>query len=762
MKTLLLTALLCAAPLRAAEDPRLAAELCRLSAETCLDAISYEFRKDPDLGPALAALKPEAAAGLCAARPATQAELFDRAAALADTAALPAGSRTAAERALKAARDYIAPEALPALAPAAARPGSAEAPADLRVLPAGPPEVSAADVCSLDWKDPSGYAASRLGPLRAVLDALGPADGIVLTDLPLASLPAQLAGDGRLTELHLPVSGYAKRLWLREGRRTTLLVTDLQGAAFLRHFGLLIKRYYCGRPAPALAAAESPSAYGRYYRALARVAQENPGALAGLSGLISGYAETFRVQWSSYSAASVSDGAGDWRVDVYRLPGAGLWGVVSAHSPYYGEILGENLRYLVETSTGIRAVVLAGSGGSLDPRPLYGVVYPSDVRTSGGGLVPNALGSAADFRPHASVLSPLEETPAWLAGALKDGLSTVDVEMAPAARILAGRGLKLGFAVLVTDYPSRRPVVARLLERASLASQDPSLKYRALRAFADGLREWAAGGPPPGWQPEEKKLGRSLEAQSALNLAAAERALRPLRPGEEELLEKLRKFFASDPPSFSVRMSTSRAAAVLADGDLLSTALVSALKGAPVKPFTPSYEENDYGAYDYIFGTLSYWDGPEKYGPAVLRLSPETWRGRAWATRRSAMRALAVEAEKAGKTPEEAQRDPALVKAADALFASWIVVPRDLPRALAAQVVSELRELPPGAFAAFSEAAAAEIPGLIKKFDVGWLEGKIRGSVRAGEIVLVKVPAPVPAAIAAPAKTLTIPIKPEK
>ncbi len=756
MRTILLAALFGAAPLSAA-GAGTAAELCRLSAETYIDSISYELRKDPSLAPALAALKPQAAAGLCSPAPATQAELFDRAAALADAADLPPEARPAAERALRAAREYIAPEALPAVLEVPAPPAPSAPPADLKLFPAGPPEVSGADVCSLDWKDPSAYAASRLGPLRAVLDALGPRDRIVLTDLPFRELPAGFAGDGRLSELHLPVSGYAKKLRLREGRRTTLLVTDLQGAAFLRHFGLLLKRYYCGRPSPVLAAAEAPSAYERYYRALARVAEENPAALAGLSGLISGYAETFRVRWSSYSVASATDRAGDWRVDVYRLPGAGLWGVVSAHSPYYGEILGNNLRYLVEKSTGIGTVVMAGSGGSLDPRPLYGVVYPSDVRTPDGALVPNALGSAADLRPHTSVLSPLEETPAWLAAAQKDGVSTVDVEMGPAARILSGRGLKLGFAVLVTDFPSRRPVIARLLERASLASQDSGTKYLGLRDLADGLRAWAAGGPPPGWQPEEKKLGRTLGEQSALDLAAAEKALEPLRPGEKELLEKLRKFFAARPPSFSVRMSTARAAAVLGDGDFLSTALVSALKGSAVAPFTPSFEERDYGAYGYIFGTLSYWDGPEKYGPAVLRLKPEAWRGRAWATRRSAMRALAIEAEKAGTSVEEAQRDPALVKAADALFASWIVVPRDLPRALAAQVVSELRELPPAAFEAFAAARDAELPGLIKKFDVGWLEGKVRGSVRAEEIGLVKAPAPLPPGIAGPAAALGIP-----
>ncbi len=751
---------LIAAARPAAGGSALEAGLCRLSAEACLDAVSYELKKEPSLLGRLAPPSSGTAAALCSPLPATQADLFEKAAAAAAPAGLSREERTAAESAVAAARAYIAPEALPLMRPAAA-PAPAAPPPDLASGAGGAAGVSGIDTCSLDWKDASGYAASRLGPLRAVLDALGPGDRIVLSNLRLAQLPPGTAGKGPLAELHLPVSGYAKKLWLGgdDGGRV-LIATDMQGASFLRHYELLLRRYYCGRAAPEITAAEAPSAYAPYYKALSKVNGENGGALSGLSGLISGYAEAFRVYWKDLAAGSFRDAAGDWQVDVYRLPGAGLWGVVSAHSPYYGEILGENIRYLVAESTGIRTVVLAGSGGSLDPRPLYSVAYPSDVLAPGGAGVPNALASLADYRAHESVLSPLQETPGWLARARAAGVSTVDAEMGPAAGALAPLGLRLGFAVLVTDYPVRGPVTERLLERASLAAQDPGAKYRGLAAYSGALEAWIRGGPPPGWQPEELALGRPLAEQSALNLAAGEKALRPLRPGEEALLARLERFFRDHPPSFSVRVSSARAAHVLEDGELLSTLLVSSLKGSAVAPFTPSYEDLAYGAYGYVFGTLSYWDGPEKYGGTVLRLKPEVWRRRAWATRRSAMRALALEAEKAGTSLEKAQLDPALKKAAGELFGSWVVVPSDLPRALALQTVGELRALPPRAFRDFSEAADGDIPGLISRYDVAWLEGKIRGSVRAEDIDLVKTPLPAPAAIAGPADRLGIRVVP--
>ncbi|HBE88016.1 MAG TPA: hypothetical protein DDW67_02620, partial [Elusimicrobia bacterium] len=604
----------------------------------------------------------------------------------------------------------------------------------------------------LRWKDADGYAASRLGPLRALLDDLGPGDRIILSNLPPERLPRSLFGGGELLALHLPISGYAKSLWLLTGGNgaRTLLLGDFQGAAFLRHFELLLRRHYSGKKAPRLSAAESPSAYEPYYQALSRLRAAYPGKLENLEGLIAGYAESFRLYWSSWSVTSASDPEGDWKVDIYKPAGGGQWGVISARSSYYGETLGKNIRYLVEASTGIKSVVIAGSGGSLAPAPLYSLTYPSHILTAGGKAEPNALASLADYTAHVSVVSPMEETPVWLAGAIAKGVATVDVEMAPAAAALGGLGLRLGFAVLVTDFPLDRPVFSKALRQASLARQDAAAKYKGLAEYARGLEEWIKNGVPPGWQPIEKKLGRPLAEQSALNLAAEERKLAPLSADEEKAVKKLEAYFSAEPPSFSVRMSTARAANVLQDEALLSTGLVTALKGEDTNPFTPGYEQRGYGAYDYIFGTLSYWDGPPKYGPAVIKLKSKTWGRRAWATRRSAMRALAIEAEKAGLPIERAEADTATVEKAEKLFASWIVVPRDLPRALALQVTGELRALPGEALEDFLKAPAKGIPALIERYDVGWLEGKIRNAAQPEDIELIKAPPPLPDTIAGP------------
>ncbi|KAF0126107.1 MAG: hypothetical protein FD189_1487 [Elusimicrobia bacterium] len=738
-----------AAPLRAAADPALCRDLRLKSAGAFWDSIVYELKKSPAVGKLAGGIAPAALdAALAAAAAETglaQGDLFARTAAALPLDSLGPDARGEAEAAIAEARAYIAPADRPACEETLP-PLPAEPPPDSKFYDGGTPETAGTDPGLVDWKDASGYAASRLGPLTVLLDALGPGDEIWLSNLGLPALLPRLDAAAGITALNLPISSYAKKLWLIEGKggRKTLLLSDFQGRVYLRHFELLLKRYFSGRKGPSIKAAEARSAYERYYKALERLHQQAPAALNSLEGVIAGYGEAFRTYWAPYSLTSVSDSEGDWRMDVYKPAGAGRWGVITAHSSFYGETLGENIRYLVKKSTGIHTVIIAGSGGSLDPRGLYDMAYPSHVITPSGDAVPNELGSAADFRAHSSALSPLEETPDWIRRALDAGVSTVDVEMGPAAEILSGLGLKLGFAVLVTDFPLHRPVIDKVLARASLARQDSGAKYANIENYIGGLGDWLLRGIPPGWQPIEKRLGRTLAEQSALNLAAEERLIAPLSADEAGLLAKLEAYFSSHPPAFSVRMSRARAARLLEDEAFLSTELVSLLKGDEVKPFTPDYEQLSYGARRYIFGTLSYWDGPEKYGDTVVRVKERTWKRRTWATRRSAMRALAIVAEGAGVTTDQAAEDPDMAADAEELFNSWIIAPAQLPRALALQVVGELRALPPRASADFLGAAEKDLPGLIARHDVGWLEGRLWESVPVEEIALIKTPGAAP------------------
>ncbi|MDD2805058.1 MAG: hypothetical protein PHV33_05850 [Elusimicrobiales bacterium] len=720
------------------------------SAEAYREALEYELRKEPAgravltvAGPFLAAAAREGAA----AGDPTQAELFE---AMAGALTKAASGAQPAARAAAAAREYLSPAALRAVE-AAEVPPPLPAPPDLVVLPGGSAEAAARPEAAA-WAGADAYAASRIGPLTALLDRLDGGDSIVLSNLPIAA--QSVPSGAKLKALHLPISGYAKKVWLAEGAggADTLYLTDFEGRVYLRHFELLLRRYCSGRSCPAPRLAESAGAYAPRYRSLAALCEKDRPACSGLETVIAGYGEAFRIHWSSWSVLSLTDG--DWRLDLYGPDGRGRWGVVTARSSFYGETLGESLAALVAVSSGVKTAVLAGSGGSLEARPFYSVVYPSHVLPPGAAPVVNALGSEADFRAHVSVVSPLEETPGWLGAALAKGVSTVDVEMGPAAARLSALGLRLGFAVLVTDFPKSRPVMERAASGANLASQDPGAKYRNIGEYALSLGAWLAGGVPPGWQPVEKKMGMPLARRSAANLAAEERRLSPFSGAEKRLIRKLSGFFRASPPAFSVRMSRARAERVLEDGAFLSTALVEGLKGSAVKPFTPDYEQRSYGALSYIFGTLSYWDGPEKYGDTVLRIREKTWRRRAWATRRSGMRALALTAEKRGLTLEAAEKDPSAVAEAEELFFSWIVTPEDLPGALALQVVGELRALPRAALAEFLRCSPAEIPGLIKKHDVGWLEGRLWEAAFPEDIDLLKATAPVPEALERAAKAL--------
>lgn len=748
----------CSGNLYADINATLSVRLSKLSAETYVDAIRYEAGKSPLSRMAILNLDHAAAtiAESSGSNP-IQSDLFEKAKDLIPLSTLPPENRTATLNAIDAARAYLAPDNSTVCA-ASSLPEHRVPPSDLMIFEGGSLKAGTSGASDLIWKGADEYISSRLGPLRAVLDILGNKDRIILSNLPPQKLPTSILSNGEFISINLPISGYAKTIWLLtspDGTKT-LLLADFQGATFLRHYELLIRHYFHSDRLPVLFAAESPSAYEEHYRGLLRVAEANPNiSFSGMEGLIVGYAESFRAYWSSYSVTSATDPQNDWKIEVYKPAQNGTWGVVSAHSSYYGEILGKNLRYLVEASTGIKTVLIAGSGGSLAPNALYSITYPSHILTASGQVEPNILASAINYTAHASVASPLEETRAWAKSALSSGVATVDVEMSPAAAALSGLGLQLGFAVLVTDFPIDRPVFD-VLRRASFADQDSTAKYRGLESHVHALEKWIQGEPPPGWQPLEKKLKRTLEDQSAQNLREEEKGLGPLSADEKRLLAKLTGYFSSEPPTFSVRMSSSRAQRVLEDQALLSSALVSSLKGAQISPFTPDYEQETYSAYGYIFGTLSYWDGPEKYGQIVLRIKHDSWNKRAWATRRSAMRALAIGAEKAGIDIAEAATSPMLIKKAGELFASWIVTPRDLPRALALQIIGELRQLPAKTADDFLRSPPSKIPDLIKRYDIGWLEGKICGYLQPEEIEALAVPHGFPEVISSSAGKLGI------
>ncbi len=598
--------------------------------------------------------------------------------------------------------------------------------ADATTVQGFPSEVAAIETRSLTWPDVDAYVASRLGPLAACIDELSARDRLVFSNAGIGDALPALPPVTEAVRLHLPVSSWNKHLHLlaHEDGTRTLVVSDFPGSVLLRHFALLAKHRLDARAqAPAVLTIESASRYRASYQGLQRFFAEHAQALGRVDAVAIGYASGFAEHWGE-PAASVSDASG-WSARVYALNGGKRSAVLETSESLHGELLGENLAALLDDHPEIAHVLVAGSAGSLHARAPYSFVFPSQVVAPDGGAHRNALSSGSDGLRHQSVISPLEETPDFLSCAQRAQTTTLDMEMGYVAAALRGRPVTVGYGLLVTDFPTG----FSLAKNASLTFQDAGQKRAAISDFVASVEALLSSGTPRACHPIEATTGKRIAELSAENMTRRMAELGALSPDEQALYDRVQALA----PSYSFRMTPARLARLAEDGAILSTHQVATLKGSPVSPYTPKLEDDLYGAFDYTFGAIGFSDGDPRYGEVLLRLRPEVWQARSWASKRSGW---------------EAERRLTLWKQAtpseDELrehFSTWIVAPEHYRPWIATQAVWAFREGDDALKDAFRAAPDdASLAALMNAQNLGYLEGKIRGSLNLCDIESVSVP----------------------
>ena len=599
-----------------------------------------------------------------------------------------------------------------------------------------PADVASVPVGRVNFPGAATYVTSRLGPVVPLLDGLGCRDRVRFSNQPVARSLDGLPRVVHAERLNLPISAWNKTVEMltHEDGTRTLLFADFPGRALMRHFQLLTRHRLENRPdGPSVSTVEDARGYEATYQSLAQLFRARASELKGVRALVVGYEGAFQRDWSAEREGVVSDVSSPWTAETYRLPDGGRVAVLSTPDSFHGEILGQSLRRVVEENPGIQAVYAAGSAGSLHARAPYAMVFPDRIEGRDGSAVPNALSSGTGGGVHRSVTSVMEETPDLLHAWRADQVTTVDMEMGPLAEALAGLQVNVGVCLLATDFPAG----AAGSVPVELATQDSSQKYRHISDYPAAVRAHLEQGRPIWTHPLEASAGRSLNALSATNLARQEGWVGAMTASETQLYQRL----LAMQPSYSFRMSSARLGRVLDDGVVLSTAQVSALKGAPVKPYTPQVEDDLYGAYDYTFGAVGFGRGGEQYGEIRVVLRPETVSARSFATYRSGWQALeSTKRDMAGGALSYAAADPALLQAARERFARWVVAPSQYSKSMALFAVEQVRRKGPEVLSELLAASDDALPALLDKHGIGFLEGKIRGSLNLEDVAWVEIP----------------------
>ncbi|MFH2203277.1 MAG: hypothetical protein ABIJ96_09205 [Elusimicrobiota bacterium] len=539
-----------------------------------------------------------------------------------------------------------------------------------------PEEIAAADPADLPMEDARGYADSRLGALGALASSASE-EGLRIAASPAADVPWPphcAAAAPRLLNFPGTTNGFRARFSAcREGGYALVLDGFANRSLYLHELALL--KVLLAGAAPRVFRLDDHAPRSRDDLLLAPF-MENSGLPRRFDVLALGYYDELKEELAP--AAQLS-GEG-WRAFTVRVATTTLV-AVAVEDSWYGESLGASIARLVESGVEFETLYFAGSAGALTYLPPYSLAYPACYLSRAGERldIPNEL--SGDARPpcHIAVESPLLETRRFLrrAAALAD---TVDVEGFALAKAAADKGLRLGTAYLITDYPEPQPV----LKHHRLAETRAVLRHAGARAYAKRLKLRLEAGERAYRHPLEEALQRPLADFSSPAVAEMLDALRPLSAIEKAFVARV----SSSNPPVLFRTWAARFALLAEDGLALSPKQVAGLKGASqVKTgLIPAGEDALYGAADYLFAGAGQNDWAEMYGPIVVHLSSAAWKN-SFATRRSGANLLG----RMGIDPQSRPAGEQLSRARQA-FAEDAVVAADYGKALAALAVAGYRE----------------------------------------------------------------------
>jgi hypothetical protein len=713
--------LLAAAPVRAApavraEAPWRAAAR-RAAAGEAADSLRYYLRRY-GADPALAARLETAAVPDPGGDP-TIGETVD-AAARALGKGLDATERAALEDARRRTRDYFGRGDRRLFSPA---PDAGKAPA----LSEGWPPASDPPG-ELPMRDAAGYAAARLGALGALARAAAPEGlSVALSPGPAPAWPPDCRPrDAARLELPGSADGFSALAADCAEGGTALALYGFAGRSLFVHESALLRVFSRAWPKPPRVWRDPRGAAAPRDGLLLPAFAPGSGLPRRFDALALGY---YRELKDALGAAPERSGPG-WRGVSVRV-GTTTLVAVAVDESWYGESLAASVDRLLASGVSFQTLYFAGSAGGLNYHAPYSLAFPGCFLSADGARVdlPDAL-SGDEVQPcHMSAASPLVETRSFLKEAAERA-DTVDVEGWALARAAAARGLNLGTAYLVTDFPDAPP----LLRGTLLSRPRDAERLAGARAYARLLIAHLKTGRRAFRHPLEEALQEPLEPFSAAGVRRARAALGTLAPEEAALYARVA---ASVPPAV-MRVTPARLAHIRRDGWALAPAEVDRLRGgdSAARGQTPGSEDALYGARDYLFAGLGQNDAA-RYGPVELFLSTAAWRD-AFATRGSGANLLARRFGGARRVLSGAE-----LRRAREAFAREAVVPRDAPARLAALAVSGYRALAKTRGRAYADArrraalAAPDDAGLWRRLDAdtdAYLELKIPAAFPARDL----------------------------
>ena len=729
--------------------------------ETLADSFIYELKRDPEVIPDAKNLKNrdilpvKAENTIDAETIPTQKEIFETfSGRLLQIPEVTLMKPESVQHSLRATEDYLEINDLPIVLELPLSHVYPLFTPDLNVTKGYSPDVESVKVKDLNWHNVEKYASSRLGPITEILDRMDKNDAIMLSNHSIDASVTALKNVEKLESINLPVSSWDRTIHLAthdDGHRT-MIIGGFPGKVMTKHYQLLLKTHMKDREeTPQIFIAESDRQYQKNYNRLNDFFTANEKDLGKIDTVVVGYNQAFQERWRQFSEKKVKSKGSPWSAEVYELPDKKRVAVLSSSASFHGEILGGNLKNLTDNHPEIKEVFLGGSGGSLHVRDPYRLVYPKRIIGESGKEIHNILSGSTEDLSHRSVISPMVETPAFLSETAKQGTTTVDMEMGHVADALAGSGVKVGIGILVTDFPIKR----KISDDSNLTFQDSATKYKQMSGYADSIFSYLESGKPVYEHQIENKLGTSLDEISKKNLEWELNDMGTLTPDEKVLFDRL----CSITPNYSFRMTSKRLTRVLEDGAILSTAQVARMKNVPVSPVTPEIEDKMYGALDYTFGAVSFGHGDDMYGEVNIEIKPEVWQSRSWASYRSGWRSLiGAQKEIEDGTFDYEKADPELFKKGMERFSQWLVVPEDYSKSMAAWAIRQLRK-DPELMKEMMKTSDKDLPWLINKNGLMFLEGKIKGSMNLEDIERVAVPENCPEELMKKLNELGIPVK---
>lgn len=532
---------------------------------------------------------------------------------------------------------------------------------------------------SLPMEDSRGYADSRLGALGALAAeasrgrlrlAFSPAPGVPWP-------PSCELRDPRRLRFPGTTNGFRARFARCADGGFALALDGFSNRSLYLHEAALFKILLEGS-APRVYHDERGVADVEDGLLVAAFAETSP-LPRRFDALALGYYDELKEEFAPAAEASGER----WRGFTTRV-GTTTLVALAVEDSWYGESLGASAARLLDEGVSFDALYFAGSAGALRYRPPYSLSHPSCYLTAAGDRVdlPNEFSGETGPVCHLAVESPLVETHALL-DAVSGRADTVDVEGFALALAAKGRGIRLGAAYLVTDYPRPAPVLAR----HRLAETRAAARLQGARAYAKRLRARLERGGRAYRHPIEAALQEPLEPRSASSARAARESLGLLTPAESAFYERV----AGAVPPVLFRTWPGRLAFAVQDGIALSPDQVDALKGtrSAERALTPVGEDALYGARDYLFAGAGQNDSAALYGPVLAVLSGAAWEN-SFATRASGAALLTRE----GLDPRSAVPEERLGRLR-AAFAKDAAVPADYGARLAALALADYRKLGP-------------------------------------------------------------------